>query len=86
VIVISLYLDSRVKFVRGRGMGKETEVNEYELQRAANIKENMKRMRSLNLPVPSTMVNEANGSHRANKKHKVNVFPYLTSSCFELVC
>jgi hypothetical protein len=43
-------------------MGKETEVNEYELQRAANI--------------------EANGSHRANKKHKVNVFPYLISSCF----
>jgi hypothetical protein len=29
------------------------------------------------------MVNEeANGSHRANKKHKVNVFPYLISSCF----
>jgi hypothetical protein len=51
-------------------MGKETKVNEYELQRAANIKENVKRMRSLNLHVPSTMVNEANGSDRANKKHK----------------
>ena len=86
MIVISLCLDSGVKFVRGRGMGKETEVNEYELQRAANIRENMKRMRSLNLPVPSTMVNEANGSHRANKKHKVNVFPYLIISCFEPVC
>jgi len=35
------------KFVRGRGMGKETEVNEYELQRAANIKENLKRTRTL---------------------------------------
>ena len=86
MIVISLCLHSGVKFVRGRGMGKETEVNEYELQRAANIKENMKRMRSLNLPVPSTMVNEANGSHQANKKHKVNVFSYLISSCFEPVC
>jgi hypothetical protein len=51
-------------------MGKETKVNEYELQRVANIKENVKRVRSLNLHVPSTMVNEANGSHRANKKHK----------------
>ena len=56
-------------------MGKETEVNEYELQRAANIKENLKRMRSLNLHVPSTMVNEENGSHRANKKHKVIYSP-----------
>jgi hypothetical protein len=56
-------------------MGKETEVNEYELQRAANIKENVKRMRSLNLHVPSTMVNEENGSHRANKKHKVIYSP-----------
>jgi hypothetical protein len=51
-------------------MGKETKVNEYELQRVANIKENVKRVRSLNLHVPSTMVNEANGSDRANKKHK----------------
>ncbi|KAL5647669.1 hypothetical protein ACJX0J_042024, partial [Zea mays] len=68
-----------VKFVRGRGMGKETEVNEYELQRAANIRENMKRMRSLNLPVPSTMVNEANGSHRANKKHKTRKLAYSTN-------
>jgi hypothetical protein len=83
LIVISLCLDSGGKFVRGRGMGKEIEVNEYELQRAANIKENLKRMRSLNLHVPSTMVNEeANGSHRANKKYKVNVFPYLISPCF----
>ena len=64
-------------------MRKETEVNEYELQRAAYIKENLKRMRSLNLHVPSTMVSEeANGSHQANMKHKVNVFPYLISSCF----
>ncbi|XP_020407839.1 uncharacterized protein [Zea mays] len=70
----------RGKFVRGRGMGKETEVNEYELQRAANIKENLKWMRSLNLHVPSTMVSEeANGSHQANKKHKTRTLAASTN-------